>query len=227
MQRHIRLLTPLVIAVTLAGCTTRFLDDFEADAVGAPPLTAPAGAPDDQVFILDGTGSIRVSSTSPIQGTKSLRMRGPAMDNASAPVTFMYAEQLANPSQPVYALWSGRLSSGASARVFFWTGHFSAMIRVELRNGEVRANDALVGSYTPNQTHSILLRATPSGDSFGISVTGAGSGSATGTVLNPGDFPQGNIGLSMHLTGANADGSYVIDSVSMSERNPPERRAGS
>ncbi len=217
------LLASLATLVVLPACTTRFTDTFEADTAGAAPLIEPAGTPDDRVYILDGSGSVRVTNSGPIAGAKSLRMQGPAGDNASAPNTFMYAESLQDPSQDVYALWSGRLSSRAAARVFFFTGHFSSMVTVELRNGTVRANGNAIGTYTPGQTHSILLRASPSNDSFGISVFGpGGSGSGTGAVGNAATFPQGNIGLTFQLIGGGSGQSYVIDDVSMSERNPPE-----
>ena len=210
-------------ALALSACTARFIDDFEADTAGAPPLVAPAGAPNDQVFILDGTGAIRVSNSAPIAGAQSLNIGGPGSSGAGAPNLFMYAEPLSDPSQRVYAHWTGRMSDGAGARIFFWTGHFSTMVAIVLENGQIIVDGNQVGTYTPGQEHTIFVNADPATDQYQVTATGAVSAgiNAIGTVDNPAFFPQGNIGLTMQLIRGGHAHSYKIDTVRMSERNPP------
>ncbi|HKK18890.1 MAG TPA: hypothetical protein VJ952_09455 [Opitutales bacterium] len=212
-----------ILATALSACTTRFSDDFEADPLGSPPLVEPAGLPDDRVYILDGTGEIRITGSGPINGAQSLRIAGPSDGGASAPNTFMYAETLSDSNQPVYAAWTGRFSGDAAARVFLWTGHYSTMVELVFSDGQVAVNGEEIGTFEPGAEYTVLIRATPSNDSYGVSVLGAGvSGSTTGTVLNPSVFPQSNIGMTFQLIGGGASDSYVIDAVRMSERKPPE-----
>lgn len=214
-----------VLAVVLTACTTRFQDNFEADTIGALPATMPDGTPDDQLSVLDLTNNTLVTGTSPITGAKSLRIGGNS--SGFTPNVFMYAEPLNDPSQSVYAQWQGRISSGGHARFFFFTGHFSNMVEVELTDGVILVNDDQVGTYTAGERHLILLRASPSDDSFGFSFfADSGDHSTTGTVLNASFFPQSNIGLTAQLVSPNTSDSYVMDSVGMSERNPPDDASG-
>lgn len=219
---------PSLLALCLtAGCTTKFIADFEADSAGSAPDTMPAGAPDDQLFVLPNGGSITVSSSGALTGSKSLRMTGPAPAGGTGPNTFMYAETLNDPNQRVYASWTGLLTSNAGARVFFFTGHFSAMVEIEMRNGTIRVNDEVVGEYTPGQQHNIFVNANPADDTYGVTFIEPGNTvTDTGTVLNASFFPKSNIGLTMQLISASSSGSYRVDTVRMSERNPSASPSG-
>ncbi len=224
----IRVLAPSVLALFLtAGCTTKFIADFEADTAGAAPDTMPAGAPDDQLFVLENRGTISVTSSGALTGSKSLRMSGPAPASGAGPNTFMYAETLNNPNQRVYASWTGLLSSSAGARIFFFTGHFSSMVEIEMRGGVVFVNGQSIGSYTPGQQHNIFVNANPGDDSYGVTFIEPGNTlTDAGTVLNASFFPQSNIGLTMQLISASSSGSYRVDTVRMSERNPAATPSG-
>jgi len=121
-----------ILAMTTA-CTTRFEDNFDTDTTGAQPATQPAGMPDDQLFSLEGSGTVRVTASGAINGAKSMQMRGPASRGAASnPIVFMYAEPISDRTEPVYANWQGRLTSGASAQISFFGGHFDSMLRIEL-----------------------------------------------------------------------------------------------
>ncbi len=213
----------MVGVASLVGCTTRFIGDFEADSVGAPPQTAPDGAPDDQLFPFDLTGSIRVTNASPLDGSQSVRMLGPT--GTGVPATFMYAEALANIDQSVFASWLGRISSSAAVRIDFWTGHFDNIVRIELAGGQVRIQGETVGTYSPNEVHTFFIGAHPSTDQVTVSAFGGVSSGLTSTtaVSNPTLFPGGNIGLTMTLTSGSSSQGYVFDAVRMSERRPSRR----
>lgn len=222
MTRHIILAA--LVAVAAGGCTSRFIADFEADTAGALPDTHPAGAPDDQIFVLEGGGDIAVSNAAPLVGSQSLRIGGPGSDGANAPNAFMYAEEINDPSQRVYASWRGRLDPGAAARIFFWSGHFNTIVEIVLEDGEIRVAGDEIGSYTPGQPHTILINANPATDQFGMSAFGGVSAgtSASGPVANPAAFPDDNIGLTFQLIGGGSGAAYRVDTVRMSERRPDE-----
>ena len=219
MTRRILAVLPLVLLA--AGCTTRFTDDFEADTAGALPQVQPAGTPDDRIQVLDVNGNTVVTSTNPIDGTKSLRIGGAS--SSSRPIVVMYAEALTDTAEPVFAAWSGRLTSGAGARIFFFTERFRSIVDIQLGGGTIRVNGRRVGTYRANEEHVIMLRATPSDDSFGFSFFApSGNHSTSGTVLNSSIFPSSNIGLQVQLPTGGASESYTMDSIVMSERRPPD-----
>ncbi len=205
-------------ALAITGCTGRFQDDFEVDTVGAAPDVAPDGMPDDQIFVNTFSGgSVVVTNSSPIAGAQSLEFGGPT--GQFGPTAYMYAEEIADTSEEVSAFWMGRLSDDASVRINFFTGHFTDIVVVLLEDGDIEVNGAVVGTYTPNQVHTISMSANPATDRFSFAAAGAVSpGSSTsGPVSNPGSFPQSNIGLVVELT---SGGTYVMDTVRMSEDNP-------
>jgi hypothetical protein len=215
----------LFSALTLAvagGCTTKFAADFEADTAGALPLEMPAGPPDDRIYILPSAGSVTVSNSSPLAGTKSLRFRGPVSGSSWA-TALMYAETLNNPDQRVYGSFAGRMDGGGSLRLFFFTGHFSTMVTFILRDGQIIVNDEVIGDYEEGERHTVLMNANPADDSYSLSfVAPSGNHTASGTVANPGVFPRSNIGFQVQLFEGGSAASYRMDTIRMSERRPDD-----
>ena len=101
------------------------------------------------------------------------------------------------------------------------------MVEVELRNGSIRVNDEVVGSYSSGLQHFIFLNANPATDTYNMTFIEQGNTvTDSGNVLNASFFPQSNIGLTMQLISAGSSGSYRVDTVRMSERDGEDMPSG-
>lgn len=225
-MRNYIIISFVLLSLFAVGCTARFVADFEADSAGALPDTMPAGAPDDQIYVLNfGSGNIAVSSTSALDGMQSLRLSGPAASNPNGTgnkVVYMYAEEITSTDQRLYANWSGRITTGAGVVVRFFSGHFATLVELKFEGGDIKVAGNTIGTYRSNRVHSVFMNVDPTTDTYHVSVVGGVSNGATasGSIPNAGDLPTGNIGLSFNLTQGGSGAAYTVDTIRMSERNP-------
>lgn len=212
-----------LILLTITGCKARLDADFEADTVGDIPNEMPAGPEDDRVYVLEfpGRGTALVTNSSPLSGSKSLRLSGPGGNLAGgvySTTVYMYSELLEY-NEPVYASWLGKLSAGAATKWVVSDGHFDTLVEIELRNGQFRVNGALAGNYTAGQKHAVIISMQRNGR-FGATISGSG---ASGSVSNRpllSTLDSTSIQLAARLEGGNAASYYIMDDVNISEDEP-------
>lgn len=221
--------TTLVACVALgplAGCADVFFDDFEADTVGANPLTSPAGPPrGDQVSVVDADGigdnDVSVTSTGALIGAKSVRIKGPT--GGVTPQVRFTATPSADFSRPATFDFTGHFTGGGRAEfcVSSTSGGGNCALVVNLSGGEVEVNGDVVATYTPLGTHRVIFTLLPSVDGYSFAISGDADqpGTVSGDLPFPADFPGDQLALQVRLREATTNDMYLMDTVRISTRN--------
>lgn len=209
----------LAASLLLGGCTTLLQDDFEADPVGALPLTEPDGAPNDLLEAAPGPGEIVVVDSLPITGDQSLRLRGPS--GQTTPAVILHAEPIPNAdiNEPVYVFWQLRLSSGASARVEIVIDFEHQVLRVDMEDGLIFINGGNIGHYTQGAVQRFQVGLRPDTDTYNLTVSGGTDveGTTSGALSEPDGFPGSHVAVVFRLPNAEGQQDLWVDSVFVSQ----------
>jgi hypothetical protein len=180
MPSHVlSVLMTAAVALSGVGCGTRvFNDDFTTDAVGAPPVSPPAGDPvDDSLTVQGPAGSVVVIDAVP-HGSKAAKMEragtppqvvlecvtggGPNVDGNYFISYRAYSPIIATPRLTTVV----KSSQGQRAFELSATGG-------EFRLSSGDAVDAVVGGgYLANTVHAIEVRIDLSAAKFWLSIGG-------------------------------------------------------
>ena len=160
MRPHSLTLITLGFALMLSGCSL-FHADFEADTVGAPPSSSPAGRPTGdmiRIWLADPGNLVVVPNRDicDVSNTKSLIY---SYQQPVSQADFIGIERR-RAVQEFWAVWDGRAQrfSSTTPRFFFTVGnHNTGTANLEIVNGEFRASGERIVDVEPDEVHSVIM----------------------------------------------------------------------
>ena len=226
-MRHLIDITAAILTVlALTACTDILRADFEADPLGAPPLSAPAGPPDDALIAQPlGNATALITNQNPIEKSQSLRISGtdPRDVDETVWLFFRSAPVPAN-AERIFVTWQGRLDNGGRIWAGVGEDRIRGTVALRLQNGEATGQSGQnltdIGSYNEGNTHTALLVLN---NATGMGVVQL---SENGIPNQPASFPaQFETGAPLYLSvllDADPSGSdYVIDDVAIGFSSSP------
>ena len=215
-----------------SGCGSAILrDDFDADALNQPPAESPPGDPVGDLVYLSSPSSgsaVVVSAPAGLSG-RSLEYRNVNVPTYNRYLGFV-GKEITPSSVEYWAAWVGipQLSNAASALdVWIGNSHFLALGGIRFNNGQIFRQAAgssyvPIGTYTPGQRHTVIIKVDKAAQTYVISVFGGQSVSTgTQTVLNPGALSTLRPSVYFWFSEESSSTSkYVIDDITITEACP-------
>ena len=215
----------LFSAFLISGCSTLFLDEFEAEGNGDPPLASPPGAPvGDVVQATPGTGTIQVLTSDAVEGQGSLAIGGPGIlspleSDPSPPSAVFRAVPAEDNLAPIYFRWQGQLDGEGSLNADVVSlGHL--LVRLRFDGGQIFLDNVPVGTFGPG-VHNVIVSVFPSSDRFDALISGDVQIDGTvisGPVLDIEGTPATEYILEVDLVTPEDDTVYRMDNIQISQR---------
>jgi hypothetical protein len=234
----------MLLLLSLSSCKTTLLlrENFSGDSVGNDPIKNIPGAPSGDSVSYTSVLSPRltVQSSTVATGNKALVFsEAPIPGATSANQWLSFKGIVSDYSQPIWFYWTAKQRNAQTDMLIDIMGVQGLWVtRFKIRpNGQLvriidyasERNVDVLGTFNPQQTHTIIISLQPTARKYNITVFGM-TGTVTRTNLdvlaqpNPSapvfSFEKPSINFRYQDGGGSATAAYVIESVYISRKKP-------